>query len=262
MISARFVSFSKYILILIVIGMVPGCATTQSTPDNPDPLEPANRVSYEFTDTLDKYLLKPVAETYVDITPELARTGVTNFFDNLAYLNVILNSFLQGKIDQGLSDTTRFIFNSTIGLLGVVDVGTAIGLPAHEEDLGQTLAVWGFGQGSYLYIPVNGPNSVRDAPDLVSSYFLNPLTYVTGAILFPLTAVDIINKRANLLEATNIRDEAAVDPYTFTREAYIQKRQYLIYDGSPPVEGYEDIFETGEGDGSGSGEESGVLRIE
>ena len=261
MISTRFISFSKYILILIVIGMVSGCASTQTTPDNPDPLEPVNRVSYDFTDTLDKYLLKPVAETYVDITPELARTGVTNFFDNLAYLNVILNSFLQGKINQGLSDATRFVFNSTIGLLGVVDVGTAIGLPAHEEDLGQTLAVWGFGQGSYLYIPVQGPNSARDVPDLASSYFLNPLTYVTGAILFPLTAVNIINKRANLLEATNIRDEAAVDPYTFTREAYIQKRQYLIYDGNPPVEGYEDIFDT-DGSGEGGSEESGVLHIE
>ena len=262
MTSTRFTSFIKYIFILFVIGMVSGCASTQTTPDNPDPLEPVNRVSYDVTDTLDRYLLKPVAETYVDITPELARTGITNFFDNLSYLNVILNSFLQGKIDQGLSDTTRFIFNSTIGLLGMVDVGTAVGLPAHDEDLGQTLAVWGFGQGAYLFIPVNGPNSVRDAPDLVSRYFLNPLTYVTGTILFPLTAIDIINKRANLLEATNIRDEAAVDPYTFTREAYIQKRQYLIYDGNPPIEGYEDIFDTDGSGGGKGGEESGVLHIE
>jgi phospholipid-binding lipoprotein MlaA len=261
MINTRLISINKFALILLIIGVTSGCATTQTTPGDPDPLEPANRVSYDFTDTLDKYLLKPVAETYVEVTPELARTGVTNFFDNLAYLNVVLNSFLQGKFDQGLSDATRFIFNSTIGLLGVVDVATPMGLPAHQEDFGQTLSVWGFGQGAYLYIPVQGPNSSRDVPDLATSYFLNPLTYATGVILFPLTAVNLINKRANLLEATNIRDEAAVDPYTFTREAYLQQRQYLIYDGNPPVEGYDDIFETGDGNSSGS-DDSSVLRIE
>jgi phospholipid-binding lipoprotein MlaA len=262
MINTRLISIRKLALILLILGIVSGCATTHTTPDNPDPFEPANRVSYSFSDSLDKYLIKPVAETYVEVTPELARTSVTNFFDNLAYLNVALNSFLQGKFDQGLSDTTRFIFNSTIGLLGLVDVATPMGLPEHQEDFGQTLAFWGFGQGSYLFIPVSGPNTARDVPDLATSYFLNPLTYATGLILFPLTAVNVINKRANLLEATNIRDEAAVDPYSFTREAYLQQRQYLIHDGNPPVEGYDDIFESDDGAGTGTTDDSGVLRIE
>ena len=235
--------------ILLWISIASGCATTQTNGNNIDPLEPANRVSYEFTDTLDRNLLKPIAETYAEYTPELARDGVTNFFDNLTYLNVVLNSFLQGKFDQGLSDATRFIFNSTIGLAGIVDVATTMGLPAHDEDVGQTLATWGFGEGSYLFVPVGGPNTTRNLPNYVTSYFLNPLTYVTGVVLFPLTALNVINDRANFLEATNIRDEAAVDPYTFTREAYLQRRQYLIYDGNPPVEGYDDIFESGGGPG-------------
>ena len=257
---------NRFILILLILGAASGCATTQTTDGSvtADPLEPVNRVGYGIDDTLDKTLLKPVAETYEEYTPQLVRTGITNFFDNLNYLNVILNSFLQGKIDQGLSDATRFIFNSTIGLGGLVDVGTVIGLPAHEEDLGQTFAVWGFGRGSYLYIPIQGPNTISTLPDIVVSYLLNPLTYVTSTILFPLTAINVINKRANLLEATNIRDEAAVDPYIFTREAYLQRRQYLIYDGNPPPERYEDIFQNN-GAGNGAGEGNGntaVLRIE
>jgi len=249
----------KIFLILICFGLVSGCATTQTTAGDPDPLEPVNRASYSFNDTLDVYLLKPVAETYAEYTPELVRDGLTNFFDNLAYLNVVLNSFLQGKIDQGLSDATRFIFNSTIGLAGLVDVATPMGLPEHEEDFGQTLEAWGINEGLYVVLPLHGSDTGGNLPNLATSFFLNPLTYVTGVVLFPLSAVNIINKRANLLEATNIRDEAAVDPYSFTREAYLQRRQYLIYDSNPPVEGYDDIFE---GEDGTAGEESGVLKIE
>jgi phospholipid-binding lipoprotein MlaA len=233
-------------VLLAITLAVAGCATSSersTTGVDPDPLEPANRAFFAFNETLDKYLIKPIAETYVEITPRPARTAVTNFFDNLRYLNVILNSFLQGKFSQGFSDVGRFVVNSTLGIGGLFDVATGYGLPRHDEDLGQTLAVWGAGQGAYLYLPVRGPNSVRDAPDLASSYFLNPLTYVTGAVLFPVTALGVINTRANLLDETRIRDEAAVDGYSFTREAYIQRREYLIFDGNPPSEGYEDIFD-------------------
>jgi ABC-type transporter lipoprotein component MlaA len=229
---------------LLLAAVLAGCATApERSGVDPDPLEPANRAFFTFNETLDKYLIKPIAETYVDVTPQPARTAVTNFFDNLRYLNVIVNSFLQGKFSQGMSDIGRFVVNSTLGLGGLFDVATGYGLQRHDEDLGQTLAVWGAGQGAYLYLPVRGPNSVRDVPDLASSYFLNPLTYVTGAVLFPVTALAIINTRANLLDETRIRDEAAVDSYSFTREAYIQRREYLIFDGNPPSEGYEDIFD-------------------
>lgn len=263
MIQTRLRSITRIILVLIAFAFASGCATTQpqGTYGDPDPLEPVNRASYSFSDTLDRALVKPVAEVYADNTPEVVRTGVTNFFDNLSYLNVALNSFLQGKFHQGMQDSLRFLYNSTFGIAGLFDVSTPIEMPAHKEDFGQTLAVWGFEEGSYLFIPVQGPNTVRNLPDYATSALLNPLTYVTGAVLFPLTAINIINKRANLLEETNIRDEAAVDPYVFTREAYLQQRKYLIHDGNPPVEGYEDIFDS-ETEGENGEGETGVLRIE
>ena len=233
-------------VLLLGVALAGGCASSQTRSANavdPDPLEPANRAFFTFNETLDQYLIRPVAETYVEVAPQPMRTAVTNFFNNLTYLNVILNSFLQGKFYQGVNDTARFVINSTLGVGGLLDVATDAGLPAHQEDFGQTLAVWGAGPGAYLYLPVRGPNSVRDVPDLATSYFLNPMAYVTGAVLFPITALGVINSRANLLDETRIRDEAAVDSYSFTREAYIQRREYLIYDGNPPTEGYDDIFD-------------------
>ena len=239
-------------LLLLTFGLSSGCATTPTSgagiEANPDPLEPTNRTFFGLNEALDKFFMKPVANAYVTITPQPVRTSVTNFFDNLSYLNVVLNSFLQGKLEQGFSDVFRFVVNSTVGIGGLLDVATPMGMEKHEEDLGQTFAVWGFGQGSYLYIPVEGPNTVRNLPNYATRYFLNPLTYVTSTVLFPVAALNIINTRANLLEATNIRDEAAVDSYSFTREAYLQRRNYLIYDGNPPTEGYEDIFEDDTGE--------------
>ena len=240
--------------------MATGCATTQttdSTADNVDSIEPVNRVFFNVNETLDKHLMKPIAETYVDLTPQVVRTGVTNFFDNLKYLNVILNAFLQGKFEQGVNDSLRFVFNSTLGIGGIFDVATNdLRLPKNQEDFGQTLATWGVDEGSYLYLPLMGPNTVRDLTDQVPSTLLNPFFYITSAVLIPISALDVINKRANLLEASNLRDEAAIDPYAFTREAFLQQRDFLIYDGNPPVSGYDDIF-------SDADEESGgVLVIE
>jgi phospholipid-binding lipoprotein MlaA len=244
-----------------MLSIAAGCATTQtpdSTVGNIDTIEPANRVFFDVNETLDKHLMKPIAEAYVDMTPKVVRTGVTNFFDNLTYLNVILNDFLQGKFTQGVNDSLRFVFNSTLGIGGIFDVATNdMRLAKNEEDFGQTLATWGVDEGSYLYIPLMGPNTVRDVTDKVPSTFLNPFFYVTSTVLFPISALDAINKRANLLEASNIRDEAAIDSYAFTREAYLQQRDFLIYDGNPPLSGYDDIFSDAEDEESG-----GVLVIE
>ena len=235
---------TKIVLLLMALALFGGCASTEHKgAASPDPAESANRAFYKFNDGLDKALIKPIAEVYANVTPEPMREVVTNFFDNLSYLNVILNSFLQGKFSQGFSDIGRFVMNSTVGLGGLLDVATESGLPAHNEDLGQTLAVWGAEPGAYLYLPIRGPNSVRDVPDIASSTLLNPITYISGIILFPVTALNIINLRADLLDATEFRDEAAVDPYSFTREAYLQQREYLIHDGNPPTEGYDDIFD-------------------
>ena len=258
--NSRRIRILSIVFALLFMGFLSGCATTQTkdVTDNNDQLEPVNRVSFSFNETLDQYLLKPIAEPYAKYTPEIYRSGITNFFDNLSYLNVVLNSFLQGKFGQGLSDVTRFVVNSTIGIGGLNDIATPMGLPIHNEDFGQTLAVWGVGQGSYLVVPLNGPNTVRNAPDMVTSTLLNPFFYISSAILFPVSALNLINKRANLLEATNIRDEAAIEPYTFTREAYLQQRNNLIYDGNPPLEGYDDIFD----DIEDSTSDSATLSIE
>ena len=250
--SNKTVSLIMKLILLVTFSSLYGCATTHTADTGavtPDPFERANRSFYTLDDSLDKAILKPIAETYAEITPTPVRIGVTNFFDNLYYLNVIVNSFLQGKLKQGVSDTARFVFNSTLGIGGLLDVATDIGLMMHDEDFGQTLAVWGFESGAYLYIPlVEGPSSVRDAPDIATSTLLNPLTYITGVVLWPVSALHIINSRANLLDDTTIRDEAAVDPYSFTREAFMQRREYLIHDGELPTEGYEDIFEDDDSD--------------
>ena len=242
------------IIALLFVSLASGCASTQTKDGetNNDTLEPVNRVSFDFNETLDEYILKPIAEPYAKYTPEIYRSGITNFFDNLSYLNVVLHSFLQGKFGQGFSGITRFIVNSTLGIGGLNDIATPMGLAKHNEDFGQTLATWGVGQGSYLYVPLSGPNTVRNSPDMVTSTLLNPFFYISSAILFPVSALNIINTRANLLEATNLRDEAAIEPYTFTREACLQQRQNLIYDGNPPIEGYDDIFDDIE-DGSSDG---------
>lgn len=243
MTERRLYQLAKQCLALGMILVITGCASTQNEPGQ-DPLAPANRVFFNVNETLDRAMLKPAAKGYARITPVPVRTGITNFFNNLGYLNVILNDFLQGKFDQGVNDSLRFIFNSTLGIGGWFDVaGDDMGLPAHEEDFGQTLAVWGLDKGFYLYLPLFGPNTLRDSADFIPSTFLNPFFYASGPILFPLNAVNAINTRANLLEASNIRDEAALDPYAFTREAYLQQREFLIYDGNPPISDYEDIFE-------------------
>jgi len=258
-------SYRKYFWIIALLSCLAtsGCATTQgtetqnTTEQDVDPIEPANRIFYGINEVLDEMLVMPFAQVYSDITPDPMRESVSNFFSNLGYLNVILNSFLQGKTDQGWSDTSRFLINSTLGIGGLFDVATGMGFPRHEEDLGQTLAVWGSDQGAYLYLPIAGPQTVRDTPDIASSTLTNPLFYVTSTVLYPVAALGIIDKRAQLLEATRLRDEASIDPYIFTREAYLQRRNYLIHDGNPPLEGYDDIFNL-EG-----GEESGdMLRVE
>jgi len=260
MIKYSLKNLTKIASLLFAIALFTGCASNQEkSAITPDPMESTNRVFYDINEGLDKHLIKPIAETYVEIIPEPIRVAVTNFYANLAYLNVILNSFLQGKFAQGFSDTGRFLMNSTLGIAGLFDVATSAGLERHNEDLGQTLAIWGVDRGTYLYLPIQGPDTARNLPNIATKLLLNPITYLTGAVLFPITALNVINIRANLLDATNIRDEAAVDPYSFTREAYLQQREYIIHDGNPPAEGYDDIFD--EEDEFGSDEEN-VLIIE
>jgi len=214
---------------LLLLG---GCAST----GNPrDPLEPINRGIYQFNDGVDKVLIKPAAEFYRFAIPEFMRTGVSNFFSNLNDVIVALNSLLQGKLTQAGSDAARLIVNSTAGLLGLFDVATEIGLEKHNEDFGQTLGYWGIGDGPYLVLPLIGPSSARDSVGWVGDYYTWPVTYVeSDRERNILIAVRVISVRADLLEASRILETAALDPYEFVRDAYLQRRRNLVYDGKPP----------------------------
>lgn len=227
-----------------------GCATVEN---HYDPIEGVNRATDNFNDIIDTFTLKPLAKGYVaDSGPE-TRKSVSNFYDNLTYPNTILNDFLQGKGKQGFEDLFRFLFNSTLGIAGLIDVGTKLGLEKHEEDFGQTLAVWGFPQGAYIIYPFFGPNSLRKTPDFVTSTLGDGLFWASlvlkPEITIPLTVIKYIDLRARLLDATDMRDELSLDPYVFTREAWMQRREYLIYDGQPPAKpsaASEDGWEAGD----------------
>jgi len=212
-----------------------GCATVQN---NHDPIEGLNRATDNFNEILDRVTLKPMAEGYMSGSDARMRKAVSNFYDNTTYLNTILNDFLQGKGSQGFGDFARFVINSTVGLVGLIDVASRMGLEKHEEDLGQTLAVWGAPQGAYIIYPFFGPNSVRKTPDFVTSTATDPLFWASFVwapeIIIPITVLKYVEKRSRLLNASDLRDELALDPYVFTREAWRQRREYMIYDGYPP----------------------------
>jgi len=226
---------SRLIPVLALVLTLSACATTEN---NHDPIEPVNRVTDKVNDTIDRVTLKPAAQGYTAVVPKPMRTAVTNFFDNATYLNTVLNDFLQGKGRQGFADLSRFLINTTLGAGGFVDVASTMGLERHEEDFGQTLAVWGSDQGAYIIYPLLGPNSVRNTPDFVTATATDPLFWVSFVVApqvtIPITVLKYVDKRANLLEASDMRDELALDPYVFTREAWRQNREYKIYDGNPP----------------------------
>ena len=208
-----------------------------------DPLEGFNRAMYTFNDKLDKYVLKPVAKGYHAVAPTPVRRSVANFFSNLHDPAVMLNNLLQGKPGQAASDLGRFMVNSTIGIFGLFDVSSKFGLPKHDEDFGQTLAVWGVGDGPYLVLPFFGPSNMRDAPALVVDWETYPLNHPPtnnkkdSGTRDKLWVLEVIDKRSQLLDASDILEQAAgQDPYIFVREAYRQHRRNLIYDGNPPQE--------------------------
>ncbi len=205
-----------------------GCA--HSPPDEPlDPFEPANRVVFSFNETLDKYALRPAAKGYVAVVPAPARKGVNNFFANLFYPRVAVNNFLQGKPRRGASDVGRFLVNTTIGLVGIFDVATPLGLERHYEDFGQTFGVWGIGPGWYLVLPFYGPATNRDLVGRMADGQLNPLAHTTRETQIAAMAVYAIDKRAEFLGADKLIEDA-FDPYLFVRGAYLERRQARIQD--------------------------------
>lgn len=209
------------------------CATAA----NPDPFEPWNRKVFAFNEAVDDAVLKPVATGYRKHVPEPLRVVATSFFNNLLDAWSAVNLFLQGRIGDGIAETLRFATNSTFGVLGVADVATPMGLERHGEDFGQTLGKWGLGPGAYIVLPILGPSSGRDVIGLPVDLAASPTSFVqaTGAQI-GLSGLNIVNRRANLLGATNLLDDVALDKYSFVRDAYLQRRRNLVYDGNPPEE--------------------------
>ncbi len=222
-------------LVLSVL-VLSGCATGPNA--NPrDPLEPFNRGMYQFNDTVDRAVVKPVATAYRDVLPSPVRTGVTNFFANLQDVWSVVNNSLQFKAEAAANSLVRFGVNTFLGLGGVLDIATEMQIPRHTEDFGQTLGYWGVGAGPYLVLPLMGPSTVRDTAALPVDAQGNLVSGVSDvSTRNTLTTLSLLNRRARLLDATSMLDQVALDPYTFTRDAFLQRRQNDVYDGYPPEE--------------------------
>jgi len=231
-------------LLLFSWASVSGCATSSGAAQ--DPFESFNRGIFAFNEGLDKVVLKPMAKGYKAVMPEPLNQGVTNFFNNLGDVIVIANDLLQFKFTQAASDTGRVLLNSTVGILGFFDVASKVGFAKHDEDFGQTLGYWGLGNGPYLVLPLFGSSSARDAFGLGADSFLDPLFYYYAGTesqvkaLAPYVA-KVIDERSDLLALEKVVDTAALDKYTYRRDAYLSRREYLVYDGNPPEENQEDI---------------------
>ncbi len=229
-----FSKFSKIVVAVAAAGLLGGCATS----GNPkDPIEGFNRAMFGFNEGLDKVIIKPVATGYEAVLPSPIQTGVANFFSNIADLMVGVNNLLQGKPVQAASDAGRVLVNTTVGFLGLIDVASSMGMEKHVEDIGQTFGRWGMTDGAYVVLPFFGPRTARDTLGLAFDVYTDPVTHVdhipTRNVLL---ATRLVSDRAELLKADKIIEEAALDKYSYVRDAYLQRRRSLIYDGNPPRE--------------------------
>lgn len=229
-------------LLVVVALFVSGCASTGSdNGTNNDRFEGYNRAMNSFNSGADRVLIKPLAKGYRAITPDAVERGVSNVFTNLGTPSVFINNLLQGKPKAALTDAGRFVINSTIGFAGIFDVAAKSGMPAHNEDFGQTLGAWGVPSGPYVVLPFLGPSTVRDALTFPANRATNLIEHLDSASLEDkLTVLQIISIRASLLSLDE-QIQAANDPYIFVREAFLQRREYLVYDGNPPID--EDEFD-------------------
>lgn len=211
-----------------------GCATS----GNPkDPIEGFNRAMFAFNEGLDTVLIKPVAQGYDYVMPTPLKTAVTNFFGNIADLFIGVNNLLQGKPAEAASDFGRVLINTTVGILGLFDVASEAGLEKHEEDFGQTFGRWGVGAGPYVVLPFFGPRTLRDTAGLVLDVKTDPVANLSDvSTRNSLVALRLIDTRADLLPADKVIEEAALDKYSYVRDAYLQRRRSLIHDGNPPRE--------------------------
>ena len=225
--------WARNLLLALLLTGAAGCATTGS--DARDPFEGFNRAMYSFNDGFDEAIGKPIATAYRDALPAQVRTWVRNFFANIADIWIGANDLLQGKPGDTVVDWARFAFNTTIGLFGINDVASDFGLEKHDEDFGQTFGRWGFGDGPYLVWPFLGSSNVRDSVGLIPDFHFDPvLRHKPVRVRNTMTVIRAIGKRADLLDASRILEEAALDKYVFQRDAYLQRRRSQVYDGNPP----------------------------
>ncbi len=218
---------------VMLLTSLQGCATRQ----NPDPIEPWNRHVFAFNESLDANVLRPVATGYTNVTPEPVRNSVRNVFNNIRDVWSTVNLFLQGRFRDGTVSTMRVLINSTLGFAGLVDWATPMRLDRPNEDLGQTLGVWGVKPGAYIVWPLLGPSTLRDSVGIPGDMYFSASSFGgTDAAAAGLSALQVVSVRAGLLKASNLLDDVALDKYAFTRDAYLQRRQNLIYDGDPPDE--------------------------
>ncbi len=233
-------------LLALVVGvalMLGGCASTQSLVKDAragpgarlDPWESWNRKVFAFNEGLDENIFKPVATGYAKVVPQFVRRGVDNFFSNAADAWSAVNNVLQGKPEPAFTDVVRFTTNTVLGFFGVLDIASEFGLEHHYEDFGQTLGRWGFGPGAFVMLPLLGPSTVRDTLALPLDRTASPALYISsGSYQFGIVGLQIINTRANLLGASKVIDDIALDKYTFIRDAYLQRRRSLTFDGDAP----------------------------
>ncbi len=234
-------NFLKSFLLFIVFLLSSGCATIEGPPNPDDPLEGFNRSMFEFNEGFDKYALKPAAKGYNFIMPDFASKGVSNFFSNVDDIVVFFNQLLQFKLAEATATSARFVFNTTFGVLGLIDFASDMDLPKYNEDFGQTLAVWGVDSGPYLVLPFLGPLTIRDTAGLAIDWtYFDPIfkrqTLNQSMVTLTIKFIDI---RAGLIGASNILDTVP-DKYAFVRDAFMLQREFFIYDGNPPEDFSED----------------------
>jgi phospholipid-binding lipoprotein MlaA len=220
--------------LLATLALAAGCATTAPNGPGADPFEPWNRKVFAINDKLDQVVLAPVARGYQKVVPEPVRRGVSNVFNNVADLWSGINNVLQGKGDAAGQDFGRVIVNTLFGLGGVFDVAEEAGIDHQYEDFGQTLGRWGFEPGPYLVWPLIGPSAVRESIAMPLDRGATPALGFHEGARWAVTGLSIVNTRASLLNASSLLDDIALDKYTFVRDAYLQRRRSLVYDGNPP----------------------------
>ncbi len=228
--------------LLVSSMLLAGCATTSAEYRDPrDPLESYNRFMYEVNDSLDEAVVKPLAKGYKAIVPTPVDRGITNVFNNLVDLTSILNNLLQLKFEHAVASLGRVMVNSSFGVLGLFDVASAHDMPRYKEDFGQTLGRWGIGPGPYIVLPLLGPSDARDAFGLLVDWYIDPVRQIDPEReSWGVAVLRGLDQRADLLSASKVMEEAALDKYEFHRDAYLQKRLNDVYDGDPPFEEMEE----------------------